>query len=295
MDIKIVDSWLREYLETEANYHEIAEVLTLHGPTVESIEKRSDDVIYTIEVTSNRTDLLSVIGIARETAALLSQKGRKAELHNLPEGYQSLEFETSETLPLNIEMRNKTLVEASLAVVVSDLQLGPSPSFIKERLEKSGLRSLNNIIDISNYVMLETGQPLHIFDYDRVEGNKMKVRESIKGDKLTTLDGIERILPEGSIVIEDQKKLIDLCGIMGCENSSISDNTTRGIVWIERYEPSVISKTFRELNLATEAALRYEKYLDPTLLPVTLNRTLTLLKKHAGAKVASQVFESGRF
>ncbi len=290
MIVKLVDSWLREYLNTEATPQDIAQYLTLCGPTVESVEQRADDVVYTIELTPNRNDLSSVIGLAREAAAILPLFGKKTEFNNLP-SYQKLPAGSKQN-QLIIKL-DKDLVTASISAVVN-LKLGPSPTFIKTRLEKAGIRSLNNVIDISNYVMLETGQPLHIFDYDKIEGHRMTVRASRKGEKLETLDGVLRSLPTGSIVIEDQAKLIDLCGIMGAENSSVDQHTSKGLIWIELYQANKIQKTFRALNLVTEAALRYEKYLDPHNLITAFGRTLELLEKHADAKLSSPIFQQGK-
>lgn len=296
MLIKIPDSWLREYLDAEVPFTAIAELLSLHGPTVETIEKTKDDVIYTLEITPNRSDLLSIMGLARETAAILNSAGRKANFKMVTGGKTKPEINTgAETLRLDIQISDPTLISAAKSVIVSNLNIKPSPSFIKERLEKCGVRSLNNVIDISNYVMLETGMPLHIFDYDLIKGHKMTLRESQEKESLVTLDGVKRELPSGSIVIEDEAGLIDLCGIMGAENSAIRDTTTRGVIWVERYNPLRIRRTFRTLNLATEAALRFEKYLDSTLIPLAFNRTLELLIKHADAQITSEIFTLGDF
>ena len=296
MIITIPDSWLREYLDTNASYREIAEFLTLSGPTVEDVDRRNDDVIYTIELTPNRIDLASVIGMAREAAAIIPHYNKKAALTSMPQ----TELILPDT-PADDEMRSldttfpAELCSHSLVLVMNNVRVGPSPQFMKERLEKSGVRSINNVVDISNYVMLETGQPLHIFDYDAITGHTMTMRESREGETITPLDGSERVIPTGSIVIEDADRLIDLCGIMGAANSGVTEKTTSVVLFVQRYDPVKVGRTARSMNLITDAALRFEKNLAPQVIPQAFNRTRELLEAHAGATPASTVLQTGKF
>lgn len=288
MIIKIPDSWLREYLDTDATPNEIKEFLTLSGPTVESIEEVSDDYLYTIEVTPNRVDVQSVVGIAREGEAILPRFNKKAELKNIPNNSKLPKIPEGK-LNLTAEIKDPKLCPHFLAIVLDNIEIKDSPNFLAERLEKSGFRSLNNVVDVSNYVMLEMGQPLHIFDYDKIEGGIMILRENLNGEKIKTLDGVLRELPLKTIVIQDKNKLIDLCGIMGGENSAVDENTKRVVLFAQRYSPTHIRGTYRTLNLVTEAALLFEKGIDPQGVLPAFNRALELLKKYAQAKIASDV------
>src|SRR3989344_6016386 len=174
MNILVPDSWLRQYLETPATPSQIKDSLSLCGPSVERVEKKGDDYIYEIEITSNRVDMASVLGIAREAAAILPKFGIPAKLKT-PKLNENINSESSETLPLEVIDENK-LCYRVLAIVINNVKVSKSPDLIRDRLEKSGLRCLNNLIDITNYVMLELGHPTHVFDYDRIKTGKLIIR-----------------------------------------------------------------------------------------------------------------------
>ncbi len=291
MNIKIPVSWLREYLKTDAAAKTIARELSLAGPSVERTEKRGEDYIFDIEVTTNRPDAFSVFGIAREANAILNFVGNKSKLQP-PVGMDlNLEPDTKEKLALDVKVANPILCPRFTAIILSNIKIGPSPAYIKNRLEAVGIRAINNIVDITNYIMMETGNPMHAFDYDKILGAKMVLRASKTGEKLTTLDGKNYNLPEGSIVIEDQKRLIDLCGIMGGENSQITRRTKRAIFFVQAYDPKTIRRTTQTLAVRTEAAARFEKGIDlENILPV-LSRAVYLAKKNAGAQIASELVD----
>src|SRR3989344_3080193 len=193
MNIKILDSWLREYLKTKASPQKIAEYMSLTSVSIEKLEKLGDDYIYDIEVTTNRPDLISVIGLAREGAAILPQFGIDAKF--VP---PTLVKPTSDN-KLGIEIVNDPKLVNRVLAVALEIKLGPSPKQIKARLEASGIRSLNNGIDVTNYVMREIGHPMHVFDMDRLNTGKIIIRESKNGEKIITLDGKEYEVPGGDI------------------------------------------------------------------------------------------------
>jgi len=291
MNIKIPVSWLREYLKTDAAAKTIARELSLAGPSVERTEKRGDDYILDIEVTTNRPDVFSIYGIAREANAILSYQGYKSKLIP-PQGMDlHLDPDTKEKLKLDVKVTNSILCPRFTAIILSNVKIGPSPAYIKNRLQAVGVRAINNIVDITNYIMMETGNPMHAFDFDKITGAKMTLRASRPGEKLTTLDGKNYKLPESSIVIEDKKRLIDLCGIMGGENSQITRRTKRLILFVQSYDPQTIRKTTQDLAIRTEAAARFEKGIDlENILPV-LSRAVYLAKKNAGAQIASELID----
>lgn len=287
MNILIPDSWLREFLETKATPKQIREYLSLCGPSVERILKGD---VYEIEITSNRPDSMSVLGIAREAAAILPRFGIPAKLINDP--YQNKSKKTFQgTKKLHIKT-DLNLNPRWTSVIIDNVTVGLSPNWLKQKLEATGIRSLNTIVDITNYLMRAYGQPAHAFDYDAITGHKMILRASKKGEKLTTLDGKTHTLPGGDIVIEDGAgRLIDLCGIMGAENSAIKKSTKTIVLFMQTYNPAAIRKTVMTLAHRTEAASLFEKGLDPELVYPTVTHGIELVEKVAGGKVASNIYD----
>lgn len=290
MNILITHSWLKTLLEIDKQPRVIAEFLSLSGPSVEKVEKVGDDFVYHIEVTSNRPDVLSVWGIAREVYAKFRSLGLPVKLKD-PRGLYRLPKLEKKELPLKVKIEKEDLCPRFTAVILDDVTIKPSSPWMRKHLELSGIRSLNNIVDIANYLMLELGQPMHTFDYDKIKKATMILRESKEGEEIVTLDGVARKLKKGAIVIEDEKRLIDLCGIMGGENSQIDEQTKRILLFVQTYNPLRIRKTSRDLNLITEASTRFEKGLDTEGVIYALNRAVFLAKELAGAKVASKVID----
>ena len=290
MNLLVPLSWLRDYLKTDVAAKTIREQLSLCGPSVEREEKKGTDTVFDVEVTTNRPDAFSIYGIAREANAILDWQSAKTTLV-APQGInESITPQTKQLLKLDIKIDSK-LCPRFAAIILDNIKIAPSPALIKNRLETCSIRPINNIVDISNYVMQELGNPMHMFDYDKIHGAKMTLRESRKGESLHTLDGINRKLPEGTIVIEDADRLIDLCGIMGGENSAVSSRTKRVIVFVQAYDPIKIRKTTQTLAFRTDAATRFEKGIDLESIPQALARAVYLCKKYAGAKVASEVID----
>jgi len=184
MNIKILDSDLRKYLKTGATPKTIAEKLSLSSLSVEGIEKLGDDYIYEMEITTNRPDLFSVLGVAREAAAVLPHSGTPAQF--LPLKIKKPEVSSNDAL---ITVRSDPKLTNRICAVVMKVKIGESPKFIKNTLEASGIRSLNNVIDVTNYVMRIIGHPAHVFDFDKLNTKELIIKEAQKGDKITTLDG----------------------------------------------------------------------------------------------------------
>lgn len=291
MNILIPDSWLREYLKTKATHKKIAEGLTLCSQTVEKINKTESDWVYDIEVTTNRPDCLSIYGIARELNAILPQVGIKSQLKETIEDKGEIP-QVKKSLPLEVKITKPSLCPRFTAIIFDDVAIKPSPKIIQERLEKSGIRALNNVVDISNYLMFELGQPMHTFDYDKIKNAKMILRESKKGEKIVTLDKQARHLPEGAIIIEDgEGRIIDLCGIMGGANSEVDENTKRVLLFIQTYNPLKIRQTCQSLAFRTEAASRFEKGVDPEGVILAMKKAVAMFEKNCGAKVASELID----
>ncbi len=290
MDIKILDSALREHLETKAKPFDIARALSLTSASVEKIEKFKKDYLYHIEVTTNRIDMASIIGIAREAAAILPQFGFPAHVIARSETTrQSLpKIKPSEKQTIEIQSNDK-LVNRICAVIMEVTQK-ESPDYIKDLLEAAGIRCLNNLIDVTNYVILEIGHPTHVFDYDRLLSKKLIIRESKKGEKIITLDNKEQTLLGGDIVADNGKgEIIDLLGIMGTLNSVVTDETKRILFFINNNDPVRIRKTSMSLGIRTDAASLNEKNVDPELAIQALYRGIELYQKTADAKIVSEI------
>lgn len=288
MNIKILDSWLREYLTTDAKPKEIAKNLSLTSVSIERTEKWHDDLLYDIEVTTNRPDLMSVVGLAREASAVLPQFGSKATF-NAPK-LSAITQNSTQKVKLDIENDPK-LVDRICAVVM-EVTVKPSPKDIQNRLESSDIRSLNNLIDITNYVMRTIGHPAHVFDFDRLNTDKLTIRESKKGEEVETLDGKKYVLTGGDIVAEDNKgRVIDLLGVMGLKNSVVTDQTKRILFFIDNTNPQRIRKTSMSLGIRSEAAQLNEKGVDPELAYDALLFGIQLYKKIADGKVISEIID----
>ena len=295
MNILIPDSWLREYLQTKATPKQIKEYLSLCGPSIERIHTEGKETIYTVEVTGNRPDSMSVFGIAREAAAILPRFGIPAKLENDP--YQNTP-EVKDVHTSGVSKKPLTITtDFSLnprwtSVVIDNVTVKDSPTWLKKKLELTGIRSLNNVIDITNYLMRGLGQPAHAFDYDEIKEQTMILRASKKGEHITTLDGKSHTLPGGDIVIEDGSgRLIDLCGIMGAKNSSIKDSTKTVVLFLQTYNPVHIRKTSMALAHRTEAASLFEKGIDSELVLPAIIQGIDLMKELTGGNVASKLYD----
>jgi phenylalanyl-tRNA synthetase beta chain len=289
MDIIISNNWLKDYLKTTASPKAIAQNLSLSGPSVDKIEKKGNDFLYHIEITTNRVDTASIYGVAREAAAILPRFNMQAKF--LPLRTKSKQSFSRKVKYLDVKIDAK-LCPRFAAVLIKDIKIKPSPGHIKKRLMAVGVRPINNIVDISNYIMHEIGQPVHTFDYDKIRGSKMILRASKKGEKLTTLDGKTHKLPGGDIVIEDgDGRLIDLAGIMGGQNSAVDSKTKNVLLFVQTYNPINIRKTYMSLAQRTEAAVLFEKGLDTELVSLGIKRGIDLFTELTGGKPENKILD----
>ncbi|MBI5221472.1 MAG: phenylalanine--tRNA ligase subunit beta, partial [Candidatus Magasanikbacteria bacterium] len=231
-----------------------------------------DDVVLEIDNKSitHRPDLWGHYGLAREVAAIFNLKLKELKVSKIKEGSE---------IDLKIEILDKENCSRYLGAVMGGLKVAPSPIWLANLLKAAGVRPINNVVDVTNYVMLELGRPSHAFDRRDVSGDTIIVRRSEPGEKLKTLDGQERILSEEMCLVCDARRPIDLGGIMGGENSEIKNDTTEIILELANFNAVNIRKTALKLNLRTEAAARFEKGLDPALAELGLNRIITLLQE----------------
>ena len=288
MNILVPDSWLREYLETEATPSDIKHCLSLCGPSVEKINEVNGEVVYEIEITTNRVDMASVYGIAREAKAILPRFGFSAKLNPLPLNEKSV---PAKNLPLEISDPHK-LCRRILGIVMENVTLAPSPEYIRKRLETSGVRSLNNAVDVTNYLMCELGHPVHVFDYDRIKTRRFLIRTAKKDEPIVTLDGKKYRLSDQDVIIDDGSgRIIDLPGIMGTENSVVTGQTKRIILFIESNDPIRIRKSSLRYGIRTMAAAINEKSPDPELARIALERGIGLMRELTRAIPAGPIID----
>lgn len=293
MDIKLPHSLLKEFLDTSARPEQIAKSLSLCGPTVDRITSYKNDHLYHIEVITNRIDSASAFGIAREAAAILPQFKYKAKIKNDPYQLNLKQLgDLPKNSPLNLQILDNSLIPRFTAIALTNTQVKPSPKPVQDWLNLSGLRPLNNVIDITNELTLKYGQPVHAFDLDKIANQQIIMRESKKGESITTLDGRVHHLQGGDIVIQDGSgRLIDLCGIMGGQSSAIDSNTKNVLLFVQTYEPKHIRKTSLYTQERTLAAQIFEKRPDPELVLPTIIAGVKLLEQRANAIISSNLID----
>lgn len=241
-----------------------------------------NDTVIDFEITPNRSDCLSVIGLARETSATLE---RPLNLHT-PKVKGDAKF----PLDLKISVEDKKLCPYYSARIVSDVNLNPSPAWMRERLRAMGVRPINNIVDITNYVMLEYGQPLHAFDLNIISGSEINVRLAFDDEKIVTLDGVERNLSKNDLIIADSEKPLAIAGVMGGENSGINENTKEIVFESANFFGPYVRVSSKKFNLRSESSARFEKGLDSNLCSIALDRACELVEALGAGKVTEKVF-----
>ena len=243
-----------------------------------------DDTSVEFEITSNRPDCLSVIGLARETAATYG-----TELNVKAPEFKGVDGDINSML--KVDIHNTEKCQRYCAGIVKNVKIGPSPRWMRERLRASGVRPINNFVDITNYVMLEYGQPMHAFDLRYVEGAHINVRNAKNGEKIMTLDGVERELTEDMLVIADENKPVAVAGIMGGEYSGIMDDTTTVVFESAYFEPSQVRRTSKALKLKSDASSRYEKGVDRLISMTCLKRAFELVEELGAGEVLNTVID----
>ena len=238
------------------------------------LSKYFSETVFDIDVTPNRVDCLSIVGLARDLSAKFSTK--------LNFNYSN-DFDIDNSKGI-VEILDEKICPRYSGIILDSVNITDSPDWLKSKLISIGERPINNVVDITNYVMFEIGQPLHAFDLDKISGDKIFVRESNSKEKLITLDGEERELPSKSIVIADEKQSIGLAGIMGGRNSEIDNKTKTIFLESANFNPQYIRNTSKKLNLSTEASIRFERNLNPEITEFALSRAANLIIELAGGK-----------
>ncbi len=276
--MRVSFGWLSEFIKTGLSVEKIAHLLTMSGLEVEALETVDKDVIMEVNVTPNRADCLSVLGIVRELSVLTGSDVI------LPPANISKK-ENIAPNEIKVEIRNAELCRRYSGRVIRNVKVGPSPEWMAKRLEDYGIRSINNIVDITNYVLVELGHPLHAFDLNTLKGGRIVVDTADNiYRKIKTLDGVERKLPEGALVIADAEGPVALAGIMGGASTEVEESTTDIFLEAAWFEPVNIRKTAKTLCLSSESSYRFERGADIGIIPFALDRASYLMQELAGGQ-----------
>lgn len=259
-------------------------VLEDNAPVGEDIKKflGMNDQVLELELTPNRSDCLSMIGVAYEVSAIFDRP------LDLPEVEFSEVYESGAPVDIILEAEDECPFYA--AQVVKDLQIGPSPQWLQNRLISAGVRPINNIVDVTNYVMIETGQPLHAFDYQTIYEGEIIVRKARPGETVVTLDGVTRACDDDTLLITDRNQVLGLAGIMGGQSSEVTNQTTTVLIESAFFDPAIIRRASKRFGLRSEASNRFEKGVDPERIIPALSRAVQLLQEIAGGEVASEIY-----
>ena len=248
----------------------------------------ADDYLIGIGLTPNRVDAASHIGVARDLVAYLRSRGEKAEL-KLPSVDGFKVDDTSRTI--TVEVKNSEAAPRYAGITVSGCKIAPSPEWMQNELRAAGINPKNNLVDITNYVLFELGQPLHAFDADKIEGGKVVVRSAEEGEKFVTLDGVERTLTANDLMICSAERPMCIAGVYGGLDSGISDETVNVFIESAYFHPVWVRKTAKRFGLNTDASFRFERGIDPNIQVYALKRAAMLMQELAGGRITSEIID----
>ena len=282
--MKVSYLWLRDYCDFDLPAEELARQLSLRGLAVEGVTPVGDDFCLELEITANRPDLLSHIGVAREVAALA---GSQLRIPAVP-----LDEETRHVAQIaRVEVQNPDLCPRYTARVLYDVKVAPAPAEMRRRLEVIGLRPVNNIVDITNYVLMECGQPEHAFDFERLKGAAVTIRPAVRGEAIQLIDDTEATLTPEHLVIADATRPVALAGVMGGRATEISDGTRVVLLESAKFDPINIRRTARTAGKSSDSSYRFERGVDTPTVEWASRRAASLIQLHAGAKLAAGVID----
>ena len=271
-------NWLKDYVPLDLSPAEVAERLMMAGLNLESIEPHGDDQAIDLEVTSNRPDCLGHIGVARE-ASVLFDKPLTIPLANVKSNGQPIEAVTS------VAIECLDLCPRYVARVIRGVKIGPSPKWLRDRLEAIGITPINNVVDVTNYCLMESGQPFHAFDFDKLRGGRIVVRRAKPNEKLQAIDHNEYTLTSDMCVICDAERPIAVAGVMGGAATEISGSTTNVLIEVADFSSMSIRATARKLNLHSPSSYRFERGVDAHQMDWASRRCCELIQQVAGGEL----------
>ncbi len=274
--MKISLDWIKDYVACDLPVRELLDRLTMIGLVPESVEERDGDTVIDLETYANRPDTLGHLGVAREIAAMIGRPLLEPSWPVVEDGAPIEEL-------ASVQVLDETSCPRYCGKLVRGVKIGPSPDWLRKRLEAMGLRPINNVVDASNYVLYATGQPIHAFDFRKIGGSKIVVRRAARGEKMRDLEGRELDLTPEMLVIADEKRPVALAGVIGGADSAVGDATCDVFIESAHFDPVSIRLTSKKLGLATDAAYRYERGADFGILPQAAQMMASLLTQMGGA------------
>ncbi len=280
--------WLEDFLDVKDGLEKAQYALTMIGLEVTSVVNIQDDSVMDIEITPNRPDCLSMLGVARELAAATNQTLKIPA--SVKKSYMKKEPGRGSA---KIEILDKKGCPRYVGCIIKNVKVGPSPKWLVARLNAMGTRSINNIVDITNYVLFETGQPLHVFDLDKLEGKRIVVRKAKKGESIVTIDAVRRELDPSILIIADKEKPVAIAGIMGGKDTEISEGTKNVLLESAYFDPIIIRKAQRRLRLASESSYRFERGVDFGMILAASTRAQEIIRDEAGGRLQGTITDVG--
>ncbi|MFH1798405.1 MAG: phenylalanine--tRNA ligase subunit beta [Candidatus Omnitrophota bacterium] len=285
--MKLSYEWLKEYVKCDLPVDKITEGLTMSGSEVGAVENFGGDKIAELEITSNRPDCLSIIGLAREVSTIFDK-----DLH-LPDMDIPKSLLAKKGPGIKCFIKKEKLCPYYTCRVIKGVKIKPVGEKIRKRLLSFGLRPVNNAVDVTNFCLLENGQPLHVFDLDKIKGGKVIVRESKKGEVITTLDDVKRSLPEGMLVIADEAGPIAIAGVMGAKGTEVTETTRNILLESAYFEPASIRRASRLLGISSDSSYRFERGVDKGLISKARDRAARLIAEETGGMICG-FYEAGK-
>jgi phenylalanyl-tRNA synthetase beta chain len=288
--MRLLVSWLRDFVDVTASAEDIAGTMALRGFEVASVEPLdAGDAVIDFEITANRPDCLSVIGLAREVATAFDLPVRS------PSADPAATVRLASTPVGDLDRLRVTIEDVDLcprySAAVADVRMGPSPAWLASRLQAAGVRPISTIVDVTNYVTIELGQPMHAFDLARLAGNEIRVRRAKRGEVITTLDGVARTLEPDMLVIADAERAQAIAGVMGGAASEVSATTKAVVFEAACFTPASVRRTSKRLGLKTEASSRFERGADVNGPVVALERAIALMEQIGAGRAAGPIVD----
>jgi phenylalanyl-tRNA synthetase beta chain len=281
--MKVSLNWLKDFVDVKISPKVLAKKLTMAGLEVGSIEEHGKDAIFEMEITANRPDCLSILGIAQEVAAITGQKLKPLKARSRKSHSKKSRQSAIRLKPGYIKIEDKKDCAFYRGCLITDVKIGQSPEWLRNRIESVGIRPVNNVVDITNCCLMEYGQPLHAFDYNKIV-EKIIVRRARKGEKILTIDGTERELSENIMVISDKNRAVAIAGIMGDKLSEVGSPTKNILLESAYFNPILIRRGSRELGLSSESSYRFERQVDFERVLLAQNRAIELICEIANGK-----------
>ena len=278
-------NWLTDYVDVTMGGDELGRLFTYIGLNCEEVAATSTDVVFDLEVTSNRPDCLGHLGVARELAAATGAAFRPPSVGQLPTSGKAEDY-------ASVTVTAADLCPRYTARVLRGVKVGPSPGWLVERLEAIGMRSINNVVDITNYVLMEYSQPLHSFDLDKLAGSQIIVRRAVGGEELIVIDQTRCRLDESMLIIADADRPVAVAGVMGAVNTEVGEGTTNVLIESAQFDPLSVRRTSRKLALMSESNYRFERGVDPVGVAAASLRACALIGDLAGGELAEGMIDA---